>query len=119
MIEVCGLNVFVGYWNMLEKIVVELCDFGFFIIGDFGFFSVDGYFLIVGCLKDLIIIGGYNVYLKEVEDVLNDIEGVVESVVFGVFDVDFGEVIIVVVVLKVDVVFDLKVLVFGVEEKFV
>lgn len=83
---------------MFDKIVVELSDIGFFIMGDLGVFSDDGYFLIVGCFKDLIIMGGYNVYFKEIEDVLNEIDGVLESVVFGVFDVDFGEVIVVVIV---------------------
>lgn len=48
MIEVCGLNVFKGYWKMLEKIVEELCDNGFFIIGDFGWIDFDGYVFIVG-----------------------------------------------------------------------
>lgn len=56
-------------------------------------------------------------YPKEVEDVLNDIEGVVESAVFGVPDADFGEAIVAAVVPKADAALDPKVLALGVEEK--
>lgn len=98
MIEVRGPNVFDGYWNMPEKTAEELRENGFFITGDLGVMSADGYLSIVGRSKDLIITGGYNVYPKEVEDVLNDIPGVVESAVFGVADADFGEAIIAAVV---------------------
>ncbi|MEM9342329.1 MAG: malonyl-CoA synthase [Pseudomonadota bacterium] len=98
MIEVRGPNVFKGYWQMPEKTAAELRDTGFFITGDLGEISPDGYLSIVGRAKDLIITGGYNVYPKEVEDVLNDIPGVVESAVFGIPDPDFGEAIIAAVV---------------------
>ncbi|MEO1292907.1 MAG: malonyl-CoA synthase [Pseudomonadota bacterium] len=98
MIEVRGPNVFQGYWNMPEKTAAELREDGFFISGDLGQFSPDGYLSIVGRSKDLIITGGYNVYPKEVEDVLNGIEGVGESAVFGVPEPDFGEAIIAAVV---------------------
>ena len=60
----------------------------------------DGYVTIGGRAKDLIITGGYNVYPKEIEDVLNDIDGVIESAVFGVPDADFGEAIIAALVLE-------------------
>ncbi len=94
MIEVRGPNVFQGYWQMPDKTAAELRQNGFFITGDLGQISEDGYLSIVGRAKDLIITGGYNVYPKEIEDVLNDIEGVVESAVYGVPDADFGEAII-------------------------
>ncbi|MEM9475179.1 MAG: malonyl-CoA synthase [Pseudomonadota bacterium] len=94
MIEVRGPNVFKGYWQMPEKTAAELRANGFFITGDLGIVSEDGYLSIVGRSKDLIITGGYNVYPKEIEDVLNDIDGVVESAVFGIPDADFGEAII-------------------------
>ncbi|MCL4105078.1 UNVERIFIED_CONTAM: hypothetical protein GTU68_018785 [Idotea baltica] len=103
MIEIRGPNVFKGYWNMPEKTAEELRDTGFFISGDLGQVSSDGYLSIVGRQKDLIITGGYNVYPKEIEDVLNDIEGVKESAVYGVVDADFGEKIIVAVVAENDV----------------
>ncbi len=98
MIEVRGPNVFQGYWRMPEKTAAELREDGFFITGDLGQNSADGYLSIVGRAKDLIITGGYNVYPKEVEDVLNDLPEVEESAVFGVPDADFGEAIVAAVV---------------------
>ena len=94
MIEVRGPNVFKGYWNMPQKTAEELRENGFFISGDLGQFDENGYLSIVGRQKDLIITGGYNVYPKEIEDVLNGVDGVQESAVFGVVDADFGEKII-------------------------
>lgn len=98
MIEVRGDNVFSGYWNMPEKTAEELRPDGFFITGDLGRFSDDGRLTIVGRAKDLIISGGYNIYPKEIEDVLNDIEGVDESAVFGVPHADFGESVVAAIV---------------------
>ena len=100
MIEVRGPNVFKGYWQMPEKTAAELRDNGFFITGDLGQFSDDGYLSIVGRSKDLIITGGYNVYPKEIEEVLNDIDGVLESAVYGIPDADFGEAIIAALVME-------------------
>lgn len=102
MIEVRGANVFKGYWNMPEKTAEELRENGFFITGDLGQFNDRGYLSIVGRQKDLIITGGYNVYPKEIEDVLNDITGVIESAVFGVPHPDFGEAIIAAIVSEKD-----------------
>lgn len=99
MIEVRGDNVFQGYWNMPEKTAEELRPSGFFITGDLGVQTEDGRVSIVGRQKDLIISGGYNIYPKEIEDVINDIGGVLESAVFGVPHPDFGESVIAVVVL--------------------
>lgn len=90
-IEVRGPNVFAGYWNMPDKTAEELREDGFFITGDLGMVDVDGYVHIVGRQKDLIISGGYNIYPKEIEAVLNDIEGVIETAAFGVPHADFGE----------------------------
>lgn len=99
MIEVRGDNVFQGYWNMPEKTSEELRDNGFFITGDLGVKAEDGRISIVGREKDLIISGGYNIYPKEIEDVINDLDGVLESAVFGVPHVDFGESVLAAVVL--------------------
>ncbi|WP_299351540.1 malonyl-CoA synthase [uncultured Shimia sp.] len=99
MIEVRGDNVFQGYWKMPDKTAEELRDNGFFLTGDLGVQSADGRVSIVGRSKDLIISGGFNIYPKEIEDVLNDIEGVNESAVFGVPHPDFGESVIAAVVL--------------------
>ena len=98
MIEVRGPNVFSGYLNMPEKTAEELRADGFFITGDLGQYDDEGYLMIVGRQKDLIITGGYNVYPKEIEDVLNDLEGVEESAVYGVPHADFGEMILAAIV---------------------
>ena len=93
-IEVRGPNVFKGYWQMPEKTAEELRDDGFFITGDLGQIDEDGYVHIVGRNKDLIISGGYNIYPKEVELVLDDVAGVLESAVIGVPHPDFGDTVV-------------------------
>ena len=90
-IEVRGPNVFQGYWQMPEKTADELREDGFFITGDLGSFDAEGYLQIVGRDKDLIISGGYNIYPKEIELVLDEQPGVLESAVIGVPHEDFGE----------------------------
>lgn len=93
-IEVRGPNVFKGYWNMPEKTAEELRSNGFFITGDLGSIDSDGYVSIVGRNKDLIISGGYNIYPKEIELILDEQPGVVESAVIGVPHPDFGETVV-------------------------
>jgi malonyl-CoA/methylmalonyl-CoA synthetase len=83
--------VFSGYWQMPEKTKEEFRDDGFFITGDLGVIDADGYVHIVGRSKDLIISGGYNIYPKELELLLDEQEGVLESAVIGVPHADFGE----------------------------
>lgn len=90
-IEVRGPNVFKGYWQMPEKTAAELREDGFFITGDLGRIDESGYIQIVGRNKDLIISGGYNIYPKEIELVLDEQPGVLESAVVGVPHPDFGE----------------------------
>jgi len=106
-IEVRGPNVFQGYWQMPEKTAEELRPDGFFITGDLGQIDADGYVSIVGRNKDLIISGGYNIYPKEVELLLDDQEGVLESAVIGVPHPDFGETVVGVLVAQPDVALDL------------
>lgn len=98
MIEVRGPNVFLGYWNMPKKTAEELRANGFFITGDLGVIDDQGYLNIVGRLKDLIISGGYNIYPKEIEDVLNELPNVLETAVFGVPHPDFGESVVAAIV---------------------
>ncbi|MBT8455749.1 MAG: AMP-binding protein, partial [Alphaproteobacteria bacterium] len=93
-IEVRGPNVFKGYWQMPEKTAAELRPDGFFITGDLGTIDEDGYVHIVGRNKDLIISGGYNIYPKEIELVLDAQPGVLESAVIGVPHADFGETVL-------------------------
>jgi malonyl-CoA/methylmalonyl-CoA synthetase len=96
-IEVRGPNVFKGYWRMPEKTAEEFTADGYFRTGDVGKFDANGYLWIVGRSKDLIISGGYNVYPKEVEEVIDDLDGVQESAVIGVPHADFGEAVVAVV----------------------
>ncbi|MBI1383471.1 MAG: AMP-binding protein [Rhizobiales bacterium] len=100
VIEVAGPNVFAGYWRNPEKTAEEFRPDGYFITGDVGVVDGDGYLSIVGRAKDLIISGGFNVYPKEVEAAIDDIEGVAESAVVGVPHPDFGEAVVAVVVPK-------------------
>jgi malonyl-CoA/methylmalonyl-CoA synthetase len=93
-IEVRGPNVFAGYWQMPGKTAEELRPDGFFITGDLGQVDSDGYVRIVGRNKDLIISGGYNIYPKEIELLLDAQPGVLEGAVIGVPHGDFGEAVI-------------------------
>lgn len=97
VLEVRGPNVFKGYWRMPEKTAEEFRPGGWFITGDVARLDEHGYVQIVGRAKDLVITGGYNVYPKEVEAVIDAIEGVEESAVIGVPHPDFGEAVTAVV----------------------
>jgi malonyl-CoA/methylmalonyl-CoA synthetase len=97
-IEVKGPNVFSGYWRMPEKTQEEFTADGWFKTGDVGKIDAQGYVVIVGRSKDLIISGGYNVYPAEIEGYINDMPGVAESAVIGVPHPDFGEAGVAVVV---------------------
>ena len=97
-LQVRGPNVFKGYWQMPEKTKEEFTSDGWFKTGDVGRIDTEGYVTIVGRSKDLIISGGYNVYPAEVESVLNELPGVLESAVIGVPHADFGEGVVAVVV---------------------
>jgi malonyl-CoA/methylmalonyl-CoA synthetase len=98
MIEVRGPNVFQGYWQMPEKTAEDMTEDGWFRTGDLATHDADGYITIVGRAKDLIITGGFNVYPKEVEDLLDTLPGVLESAVIGLPHPDFGEAVFAVLV---------------------
>ncbi|NIZ03713.1 malonate--CoA ligase [Thalassospira lucentensis] len=91
VLEVRGPNVFKGYWQMPEKTASEFRSDGFFITGDLATIGDDGYVTIVGRDKDLIISGGFNVYPKEVEEVIAEYDEVEEVAIFGLPHPDFGE----------------------------
>ena len=97
VIEIRGPSVFSGYWRMPEKTREEFTADGFFITGDVGRVDPDGRLWISGRAKDLIISGGYNVYPKEVELILDELPGIRESAVIGVPHPDFGEGVVAVV----------------------
>jgi malonyl-CoA/methylmalonyl-CoA synthetase len=113
-IQVRGPNVFRGYWRMPEKTREEFTEDGWFKTGDVGRWGGEAngqpvpvdYLSIVGRSKDLIISGGFNVYPKEVESVIDDMPGVAESAVIGVPHPDFGEAVIAVVVPRQGAVLD-------------
>lgn len=98
VLHVRGANVFHGYWQMPEKTAEELLPDGWFITGDMARMDEDGYITIVGREKDLVITGGFNVYPKEIEGLIDDLPGVLESAVIGVPHPDFGEAVVAVVV---------------------
>ncbi|HEV8095126.1 MAG TPA: malonyl-CoA synthase [Burkholderiales bacterium] len=105
-VQIRGPNVFAGYWRMPEKTKEEFTADQWFHTGDVGQWSSDGYLSIVGRAKDLIISGGYNVYPKEIELVIDALQGVLESAVIGVPDPDFGEAVTAVVVQHDDAALD-------------
>jgi len=118
-IQVKGPNVFKGYWRMPEKTAEEFTADGWFKTGDVGRFGgmangakvPDDYLCIVGRSKDLIISGGYNVYPKEIESFIDDMDGVDESAVIGVPHPDFGEAVMAIVVAKPGAKLDSKVMI--------
>ncbi|MGF7162378.1 malonyl-CoA/methylmalonyl-CoA synthetase [Rhodoligotrophos appendicifer] len=100
MLETNGPNRFKGYWRMPEKTAEEIRPDGFFITGDLAVMDEAGRVTIVGRGKDLIISGGFNVYPKEIESLLDELPGIGESAVIGVPHPDFGEAVIAVVTPK-------------------
>lgn len=98
VVEVRGPNVFKGYWRMPEKTAAEFSDDGWFSTGDVGFLSEDGRLTLSGRAKDLIIVGGFNVYPKEIEEVFDALPDIVETAVIGVPHPDMGEGVVAVLV---------------------
>lgn len=97
-IQVKGPNVFKGYWKLAQKYKEDFSSDDYFNTGDQGYFDQDGYLIIVGRNKDMIITGGLNVYPKEIESFIDKIAGVHESAVIGLEDADFGERVVAVIV---------------------
>ena len=91
-IEITGPNVFPGYLNLPDSTAGAFTADGWFRSGDLGYLDADGYLHISDRLKDMIISGGENIYPAEVENLINDIEGVTGVAVIGVPDEQWGEV---------------------------
>lgn len=106
MVEVRGPNVFAGYWKMPEKTASEFRGDDFFVTGDLGQMDEQGVLAIVGRQKDLVISGGFNVYPREVEALIDAIPGIVESAVIGLPHPDLGEAVTAVVVPEAGAVVD-------------
>jgi len=98
-IVIKGHNVMKGYWNQPDATKESIKD-GWFYTGDMGKVDEDGYFFIVDRKKELIIRGGYNVYPREIEEVLYEHPAVAEAAVVGVPHDDLGEEVGAAVVLK-------------------
>src|SRR5713226_2191265 len=97
-LQVRGDNVFKAYWRAPEKTAQDFTKDGYFKTGDLAKIGENDHICIVGRAKDMIISGGYNVYPKEIETCINDIEGVAESAVIGLPHNDLGEAVTAVVV---------------------
>ncbi|HZG81008.1 MAG TPA: long-chain fatty acid--CoA ligase [Brevibacillus sp.] len=98
-LAVKGPQVMVGYWNRPEDTAAVLKD-GWLLTGDMGYMDEDGYFYIVDRKKDMIIAGGFNIYPREVEEVLFEHPAIQEAAVIGVPDPYRGETVKAFVVLK-------------------
>jgi long-chain acyl-CoA synthetase len=99
-IAIRGHNIMKGYWNKPEATADVVSADGWFYTGDLGRVDEDGYYFIVDRKKDLIIRGGYNVYPREVEEVLFEHPDVAEAAVIGVPHPELGEEVAAAVVLK-------------------
>ncbi len=85
-----GHNVMKGYWNKPDATKESIKD-GWFHTGDMAQIDEDGYFFIVDRKKDMIIRGGYNVYPREIEEVLYEHPAVREAAVLGIPHDELGE----------------------------
>jgi long-chain acyl-CoA synthetase len=100
-IAVRGPNVMLGYWDRAEDTAQAIPE-GWFHTGDIGRIDADGYFYVEDRLKDMIIVGGSNVYPAEVENVLSRHPAVLEAAVYGIPDAVLGERVKAAVVLRPD-----------------
>lgn len=98
-IAVKGPQVMKGYWNRPEETAMTFAD-GWFLTGDLGYMDEKGYFYVVDRKKDMIIAGGFNIYPREVEEVLYEHEAVQECIVAGIPDPYRGETVKAYIVLK-------------------
>jgi malonyl-CoA/methylmalonyl-CoA synthetase len=90
-IQIKGPNVFGGYWRKPEKTAEDFTADGYFKTGDLARLEPDSMVAIVGRAKDMLISGGFNVYPKEIEGLIDALPGVEESAVVGMPHPDFGE----------------------------
>ncbi|MCV7197588.1 long-chain-fatty-acid--CoA ligase [Mycobacterium angelicum] len=90
-IQIRGHNVMKGYWNLPEATKSTISEDGWLSTGDVGRVDEDGYFYIVDRTKDMIIRGGYNVYPREIEEVLYEHPAVAEAAVVGMPHDSLGE----------------------------
>ena len=99
-IVIRGHNVMKGYWNNLEATAKAINADGWFHTGDMARVDDDGYYFIVDRKKELIIRGGFNIYPREIEEVLHEHPDVMEVAVVGIPHDELGEEVGAAVVLK-------------------
>lgn len=99
-IEVRGPNIMKGYWGRPDATAESIDADGWFATGDVATVDEDGFYYIVDRKKDLILRGGYNVYPREIEEVLYEHPAVLEAAVIGIEDEEWGEEVGAAVVLK-------------------
>jgi long-chain acyl-CoA synthetase len=90
-IAIRGHNVMKGYWGKPDETAAVLDDTGWFRTGDMGRVDEDGFYFIVDRKKDLIIRGGFNIYPREIEEVLYEHPDVAEAAVIGIPHSEYGE----------------------------
>ncbi|TWT08380.1 AMP-binding protein [Planococcus sp. CPCC 101016] len=98
-IAIKGPQVMKGYWNKPEETAATIVD-GWLLTGDLGYMDEGGHFFIVDRKKDMIIAGGFNIYPREIEEVLYEHEAIQECVVAGIPDPYRGETVKAYIVLK-------------------
>ena len=99
-IAIRGPNVMKGYWHRPDATAAAIDEDGWFYTGDIARVDEDGYYFIVDRKKEMIIRGGYNVYPREIEEVLYEHPAVREAAVFGVPHDELGEEVAAAVALK-------------------
>jgi malonyl-CoA/methylmalonyl-CoA synthetase len=99
-VQVRGPHVCAGYWRNATATAEVFGPDGWFSTGDLGWCSADGYYTLTGRARELIISGGYNIYPREVEELLLGHPGVAECAVFGAPDADMGEQVVAAVVVS-------------------
>ncbi|WP_075620008.1 AMP-binding protein [Paenisporosarcina indica] len=99
--EICvrGPQIMKGYWNRPDETENTLRD-GWLLTGDLGYMNEKGYFFVVDRKKDMIIAGGFNIYPREIEEVLYEHPAIQECVVAGIPDPYRGETVKAYIVLK-------------------
>jgi long-chain acyl-CoA synthetase len=99
-IRMKGPNIMKGYFKLPEQTAAAFDENGYFRTGDMGRFDADGHLYITGRIKEMLIIGGENVFPREIEEVLDKHPSVAASAVIGVMDESRGEVPVAFVELK-------------------
>jgi long-chain acyl-CoA synthetase len=109
-IRISGPNIMKGYYNLAEETAMAFDAQGFFKTGDMGQLDEDGFLYITGRIKEMLIIGGENVFPREIEEVLTNHPDVIAAGVVGRSDVSRGEVAVAFVELNEGATFDEKAL---------